>query len=129
MFAPLHVMLDTFDISPHTGFLPETPPLKELNPYYKDWEDIVSEAPALLAAKTFHAKAERLPMLSVSKLRSEREWQRAYLLLSFMSHAYIWGGTRPAEVSRPNHETNMLANGPRYYLGLFHSRFWLSRAI
>lgn len=122
-------MLDTFGISSRTGFLPATPPLKKLNPYYRAWEDIVSKAPALLGAKSFHVRAERLPVLSVSKLRTEKEWQRAYVLLSFISHAYIWGGARPAEVSHPNYQTKLLANDTRYCPELFRPRFWLSRTI
>ncbi|KIN00586.1 hypothetical protein OIDMADRAFT_146019 [Oidiodendron maius Zn] len=98
MLGPLNIALDQFGISPHTGFLPEEQPLRRLNQYYKDWEDIVDEVPALLRNKTFRFKAERLPLLSVSRLQTEREWQRAYVLLSFITHSYIWGGHRPAEI-------------------------------
>lgn len=98
MLGPLNIALDQFGISPRTGFLPEEQPLRRLNQYYKDWEDIVDEVPALLRNKTIRFKAERLPLLSVLRLQTEREWQRAYVLLSFITHSYIWGGHRPAEV-------------------------------
>jgi indoleamine 2,3-dioxygenase len=98
MLGPLNIKLEDFGISAHNGFLPEEPPLQRLSPYYKDWEDIVYEVPALLRSKTFRLKAERLAVLPTSRLLSEREWQRAYVLLSFMTHSYIWGGHRPAEV-------------------------------
>lgn len=98
MLGPLNIVLDDFGISNDTGFLPEDIPLRKLNSYYKVWEDIVGEVPALLHDKTYRTKAERLPVLSVSKLHSEAEWQRAYVLLSFMTHSYIWGGQKPGEV-------------------------------
>jgi indoleamine 2,3-dioxygenase len=98
MLGPLSTALDKFSISPTTGFLPEEPPLRRLHQYYKDWEDVVHEVPSLLSANAFRLRAEKLPLLSVSKLKSERQWQRAYVLLSFITHSYIWGGQRPAEV-------------------------------
>jgi indoleamine 2,3-dioxygenase len=92
------IVLDDFGISARTGFLPDEPPLRKLNPYYKEWEDLVREVPTLLRSKMFTVRAERLTVLSISRLLSEREWQRAYVLLSFLTHSYIWGGQRPAEV-------------------------------
>lgn len=35
--------LEDYDISPSTGFLPSTPPLKCLpDPYYEPWETLIS---------------------------------------------------------------------------------------
>ncbi|KIM94043.1 hypothetical protein OIDMADRAFT_45855 [Oidiodendron maius Zn] len=101
MLGSNNIRLEDFDISPRTGFLPEEPPLQRLQPFYKDWEDIVCQAPALLRAEEFRTRVERLPVHPVSELQSERDWKRAYLLLSVITNAYIWGGRRPAEVLPP----------------------------
>lgn len=97
MIRPLRYELEAFGVSTHIGFLPESPPLLKLDPSYKFWEDLVEDVPALLKNKTFRAKANKLPVITTTRLSSEREWQRAYVLLSFLTHAYIWGGHRAAE--------------------------------
>jgi indoleamine 2,3-dioxygenase len=92
--------LHDFGISPTNGFLPDQLPLPCLpDSYYKPWEAIVQNLPALIKNKRFREEAESLPLLLTSKLRSEREWQRAYVVLSFLAHGYIWGGEMPSEVS------------------------------
>jgi len=99
MLGPLNIHLQKFGISPQNGFLPDRLPLWRLrSPYYESWEMIVGRLPYLLRAKHLREEVDLLPVLSTSRLESESEWQRAYLLLSFMTHAYIWGGKTPAEV-------------------------------
>ncbi|RDW60083.1 putative indoleamine 2,3-dioxygenase family protein [Coleophoma crateriformis] len=98
MLGPLNVNLEDFDVSVKNGFLPSQPPLQQLaDPYYGAWEDIVGNLPVLIRTQTIRAAVDELPLLSTSKLQSEREWQRAYLLLSLLAHAYIWGGKTPSE--------------------------------
>ena len=99
MLGPLNIVLEDFGVSSRNGFLPDRLPLMHLsNPYYEEWEHIVDCLPQLLNDNTIRNKVDKLSLLSTSKLGSEREWQRAYVLLSFMTHAYIWGGVRPSEV-------------------------------
>ena len=94
-------ILENYDISPHTGFLPEQPPLELLpDPYYAKWEAIVKHLQALLLSKRLREVIQDLPVITTSRLRTAAEWRRAYVLLSFMTHAYIWGGDRPEEVRR-----------------------------
>jgi hypothetical protein len=52
-------------------------------------------------------------MLSTSYLREEPEWRRAYSILGFILHAYVWGGTKPAEVFIHALLDLHLANGTR----------------
>ena len=88
-----------YDVSPLTGFLPEDLPLEILpDPYYRPWETVVGNLQALLLSRRLRLVIDQLPVLSTEHLETEGEWRRAYSLLAFMSHAYIWGGDRPCEV-------------------------------
>ncbi len=74
-------------------------PLEVLpDPYYNQWEAIVANLQALLLSKRLRAVIRNTPVLSTSRLQNLAEWRRAYVLLSFMAHAYIWGGDVPEEV-------------------------------
>ncbi|OGM47649.1 indoleamine 2 [Aspergillus bombycis] len=42
-----------------------------------------------------------MPILSVLHLQTEPEWRRAYVLLTFMLHGYIWGCPNPVEIIPP----------------------------
>lgn len=53
----------------------------------------------MILSKRIRGVVDRLPVLSTDFLYTEAEWRRAYLVLAFMSHAYIWGGDIPSEVS------------------------------
>ncbi|KAI9795996.1 MAG: hypothetical protein M1833_006572 [Piccolia ochrophora] len=97
MIPPIPV-LEHYGISPLNGFLPSDLPLQVLpDPYYARWEAIVANLQALLLSKRLRGVVERLPILSTCQLENEAEWRRAYSVLGFISHAYIWGGDRPSE--------------------------------
>ena len=88
-----------FDVSPHTGFLPAELPLEVLpDPYYAKWEAVVANLQALLLSRRLRGVVDRLPVLSTERLRGDGERRRAYSVLAFMAHSYIWGGDRPSEV-------------------------------
>ena len=90
---------EQYDVSSHTGFLPEEPPLEVLpDIYYAKWEAVVKHLQALLLSRRLREVIRDLPVITTSRLRSPPEWRRAYVLLSFMTHAYIWGGDKPEEV-------------------------------
>lgn len=92
--------LDDYDISPQYGFLPKELPLELLpDPYYNRWEAVVANLQALVLSRRLREVINRLPILATSKLQQPAEWRRAYMLLAFMTHAYIWGGDKPEEVS------------------------------
>lgn len=92
-------ILKEYGMSPQHGFLPTELPLKVLpNPYYDEWEVIVVNLQALLLSKRLRSVIKTTSILSTSRLRGLAEWRRAYVLLSFMAHAYIWGEDKPEEV-------------------------------
>jgi indoleamine 2,3-dioxygenase len=100
MLESPRISLDEFGVSLHNGFLPSEQPLRKLpDPYYAPWEAIMIDLPALIQTERIRQEVLSLPVLSTEKLNHEAEWQRAYLILAFLTHAYIWGGARPEDVS------------------------------
>ncbi|TVY13555.1 Indoleamine 2,3-dioxygenase [Lachnellula arida] len=101
MLPALEVNLEAFGVS-QNGFLPEELPLQRLSdPYYEAWETIIRELPTLLKTKSFRGKADKLEVLSTLRLTAMREWQRAYLVLAFFTHSYIWEAGGPSECLPP----------------------------
>ena len=91
-------VLADYGISPTHGFLPDTLPLTRLpDPYYNKWEAIVANLQALILSRRLRGVVDRLPVLSTIGLEHDAEWRRAYSLLCFMTHAYIWGGDTPSD--------------------------------
>jgi indoleamine 2,3-dioxygenase len=93
------------------GFLPSHLPLAFLpDSYYEPWEQLIQHLPAFLKSKSLRSKIDRLPVLSVSRLSTTEEWRRAYVILGFLAHAYIWGGDKAAEVREDVHQSEMKTN-------------------
>jgi len=85
--------LKKFDISEKTGFLPEVPPLKRLpEECFSKWEDLMQCLPQFVKEKRLRDEVDKLPEVEFSEktLHSEEEWQRAYVLVTFLGQAYIW---------------------------------------
>ena len=104
----------SFNIFSHSAFLPEEPPLSKLPDHYEQWETIIDVLPQLLEEWKLRDKIKELPLLPVSDswLPTERHWQRAYCVLTFLSQGYLWergeGGTvntLPQQLAIPWHET------------------------
>jgi indoleamine 2,3-dioxygenase len=93
-------LLSDYDISPQNGFLPSEIPLDILpDAYYQPWETVVRNFQSLILSKRLRRIVEALPVLSTEFLLTEAEWRRAYSILGFIAHAYVWGGDRPTDVS------------------------------
>ncbi|EMT70575.1 Indoleamine 2,3-dioxygenase family protein [Fusarium odoratissimum] len=91
-------VLAEYGISPTHGFLPDTLPLTRLpDPYYNKWEAIAANLQALILSRRLRGVIDRLPVLSTIGLEHDAEWRRAYSLLGFMAHGYIWGGDSPSD--------------------------------
>lgn len=97
MLSPIPVLED-YDVSPRTGFLPEELPLEKLdNPYFAPWEDIAKDLPSLIMTRRLRFLVDKMPLLSTDKLATEAEWRRACSILGFICHGYVWAGVTPSE--------------------------------
>ncbi|KAI0967326.1 indoleamine 2,3-dioxygenase [Xylaria arbuscula] len=96
-------LLSDYGISPTHGFLPDVLPLTRLpDPYYNKWEAIASNLQGLILSKRLRGVIDRLPVLSTVGLEHDAEWRRAYMLLTFFAHGYIWGGDTPCDRVPPS---------------------------
>ncbi|CAK7214538.1 hypothetical protein SBRCBS47491_002177 [Sporothrix bragantina] len=92
------------------GFLPSRLPLARLpNPYYAPWEAIIAKLPELLRNNELRKHVRKLQVLSTDGLTTEPEWRRAYLILTFLTHGYIWGEDPVADVLPPCISVPLLA--------------------
>ncbi|KAK0647104.1 Indoleamine 2,3-dioxygenase [Cercophora newfieldiana] len=94
-------LLNDFSVT-QNGFLPECLPLSRLpDPYYEPWEALMPHLSALIDNGTIREKVDQLPVLSTSRLLTEPEQRRAYVVLCFLANGYIWGGRTASEVLPP----------------------------
>jgi indoleamine 2,3-dioxygenase len=107
--------LEEYGLSPETGFMPEEHPLERLeDTYYAPWERIMDRFNGLLLAGRLREAVlkvlsdernvliSQLPTLSTLYLETPSEKRRAYVILSFLAHGYIWGGASPIDVCLPH---------------------------
>jgi indoleamine 2,3-dioxygenase len=95
LFSPQD--LDHYQVSPERGFLPTEDPLRRLPPAFSIWEEIAADLPKLLTAGVVREALDAVPPIDTTSLRTDAEWERAMLLLSYFGHAYVWGATPPAD--------------------------------
>jgi indoleamine 2,3-dioxygenase len=86
-----------FGVSPTTGFMPETDPLRRLPRSYDLWEDAAHLLPKLLVGDSIREIVCDLPPFPLDALKSGPEVERAMVLLSYLGHAYVWSGTEAAD--------------------------------
>ncbi|KAG0048096.1 hypothetical protein BGZ83_006915 [Gryganskiella cystojenkinii] len=85
-------ILEDYDISPITGFVPHSQPLVRLNQaYYQPWEEIMDQLNELMDTRQLRTRVDNMPVLQVNQLMTIREQQRAMVILCFMAHSYVWG--------------------------------------
>ena len=95
--------LEDYDVSETYGFLPEEFPLEVLpDPYYRPWENVIRNLQGLILSKRLRGVVDTMPVLTTDNLRTDQEWRRAYMILAFMSHSYVWGGDKPADRVPPS---------------------------
>ena len=84
-------LLSDYNLSPTLGFLSPDPPLSKLpDAYYKPWEELIVDLHGLISGKAIYEKVKRLPLLTTHKLDDRLQWQRAYLILAYLVHGYVW---------------------------------------
>lgn len=100
MILSPEISLDEYSISSEKGFLPDGLPLQKLTHlYYAPWESLASQLPTLIKTGQIRPLIDNLPTLDTTWLLSEPEWRRAYSVLGYLTHAYVWGGQKPQDVS------------------------------
>lgn len=78
--------------------MPNELPLARLpDPYYTSWETISANLSSLILSRRLRELIQLLPVLDTRGLEHDAEWRRAYSLLCFMTHGYIWAGESPAD--------------------------------
>ena len=85
--------LAKYDISSVNGFMGDEIPLKRLgDEYYEPWERIMDKLPGFLHTDKdeFYKQIKELPVLKLDKLKNKLEERRACVVLSFLSHGYIF---------------------------------------
>ena len=92
-------VLRRYGISASNGFLPAHVPIERLpDPYYEPWERLAADLPNLIQNDQIRNRINGLPVLHTERLLDEVEWRRAYSVLGFLTHAYLWGGETPSDV-------------------------------
>lgn len=116
MLSPIPV-LDHYGLSATHGFLPDTAPLARLpDPYYNKWEAVAANLQAAVLSRRLRGVVDNLPVLTTVGLEHDAEWRRAYSLLCFIAHAYIWGADEPADRLPPSLSVPLLAIAARLEL-------------
>ena len=85
-------------LNPERGFLPLQDPLRRLPQIFDTWESVALGLPKLFASDRLRLVIEQLPPFPIEAIDTDPERERAMALLSYLGHAYVWGGRRPAEV-------------------------------
>jgi len=85
------------ELSHERGFLPLQDPLPRLSKVFDAWEEAAIGLPKLLAADQVRRTIPRLPSFPVEAINNDRERERAMVLLSYLGHAYVWGGPEPTQ--------------------------------
>lgn len=99
-----------YDVSTTNGFLPTQAPLEHLpQSYYEPWEYTMKNLQGLMLSGRLGETVDKMPVLSTKQLVGEAQWRRAYSILAFMAHAYIWGGDKPSERVPPSITVPFLA--------------------
>jgi indoleamine 2,3-dioxygenase len=83
------------ELSRERGFLPLDDPLPRLPKAFDAWESVALGLPKLLVSDQVHRTIAELPQFPIEAISSFRERERAMVLLSYLGHAYVWGGARP----------------------------------
>ena len=92
-------ILEAYDVSPRTGFLPEiVSDETNLPPIYLPWIHVTQHLQNLIMQDQIRSVVDGLPVLSCQHLETISQRRKAYSMLGFICHAYIWGGEEPAEV-------------------------------
>jgi len=81
--------LQLYNIS-ENGFLPQEQPLTRLEEYYEPWEMLMDNLPVLNQKGELREQVDKLPVLGLDRLKSKRDYQRSYVILTLLTNSYVW---------------------------------------
>lgn len=90
--------LESFQIDPERGFLPDPDPLDALPPDYTVWEETARALPAFRTVGRLRETVDAWPMIGLDALESRAQIERAMLLLSFVGNTYVWDSSPVASI-------------------------------
>ncbi len=83
------------------GFLPLNDPLIRLPNAFDDWEEVARDLSKLALSRYIRPVVEALPPFPVTALDSERAYERAMTVLSFMANLYVFAPDHPVAARLP----------------------------
>lgn len=95
MSAPQSLDLASFGISPVRGFVPDYDPPGRLPDAYRAWDETLAILPVLIMNGDVRRRIAAIPELAADALEGDAEQERAMLILSALTMAYVWGGAQP----------------------------------
>ena len=94
---PIVEELSDFQVDADRGFLPSKDPLRALSEDFMVWEEMGQQLPKLLVSGKIRSILGRLPVPDMDALKTDAEFERAMLLLSYFGHGYVWGEPKPPD--------------------------------
>lgn len=83
--------LEKYGLSRSLGFLSDsTPPASFSDSRFSRWDELVNNLPELISSKSLRHEINDLPQLDVSELSTVADQRRAYVVLAFLVHGYVW---------------------------------------
>ena len=109
--------LQAYDVDRERGFLPVWDPLARLPEQFAAWEELGTDLPKLLMTNALRERIAKLPTHDAAHLGDARAARRAMAILSFLGHAYVWGGAEaariiPACLAKPWHQVASMLGRP-----------------
>lgn len=88
--------LADYDVTPDRGFLPTEDPLRQLPPEFAEWDQLSADLPYLVLTSRVRSTLATFKTPDLDLLKSTGELERAMLIISALSMAYIW--VEPPEI-------------------------------
>lgn len=82
--------LADYDVTPDRGFLPANDPLTQLPPEFAEWDQLSADLPYLVLTSRVRSSLANFKTPDLNLLKTKGELERAMLIMSALSMAYIW---------------------------------------
>jgi indoleamine 2,3-dioxygenase len=93
--------LEDYDVSETLGFLPSSLLSSLPSRYYSPWELAAAKLRNLPKGATIREDILCMPLLETKNLVNEDAWRRAYVILGYLSNAFLFASNPPEKVRIP----------------------------